>query len=154
MATQAGFTAFIRAQRIPVVTSSLDEIVIISTTDLPDNSQDITDAYDLAISIVAKYIKTQSANIYDRCVYNLAMHMLMLLSQAQVFDLIKQAYGLYSQKTGFIGSASDEGTSASYTQFAKYLEDLTAFEMDLQRTPYGRMYFELSALYAGAKNWL
>jgi hypothetical protein len=154
MATQTDFIAFIRAQRIPVVTADVDVIVTISTTDLPDNSPDITDAYLTALEIVSCYIKRQSTRLYDKCVYNLAMHFLMCFSQAPIFDLIKTAYQLYSQKVGFIGSAADEGTSASYTQFAKYLLDLTAFEMDLQRTQYGRTYFEIAALYQGVKNWL
>jgi hypothetical protein len=143
-ATRAGFVAFIRSARI-VLPSRV--IVTVDATALPDNSTDITNSFDYALARVAQIIETLNPIDYGRAVYNLAMHDLIFNSNAAIFDEVKLALNLAFQKTGFVQSTSDEGTSTSMA-LADYLTKQNAAMMELSKTQYGIQYIAIISLYS------
>jgi hypothetical protein len=143
MTTRAGFVAFIRKARIVLDNGT---IVTVDSTALPDNSSDIDEAYNYALSIVATEIETMNALDYARAVYNLAMHDLIVNSTAAVFDAVKASYRLTLLKTGFVQSTGDEGTSTSYAM-AGYLTQQNAAFMELNKTSFGMQYIAVISRY-------
>jgi hypothetical protein len=160
MATSlADFIAFIRSQRIRATkidsNGNVSNIVMtITSGDLPDNDTEISYSYQAALDTASLVIARFSPTEYNRAVYNLALDTLIKASSAIIFDDLKAYYGIGILRTGWIGSASDSGSSASYTSFVSYVTELNAYEMDLQKTPYGRAYFALASRFASLKNWV
>jgi len=143
-ATRAGFVAFIRSARIVLPNR---DVVTVDSTALPDNSTDITSSYDYALARVAEIIQAFNDIDYTRAVYNLAMHDLIFNSNAAIFDEVKLALNLAFQKTGFVQTTSDEGTSTGMA-LADYLPQQNAAMMELSKTQFGLQYIAIISLYS------
>lgn len=142
--TRAGFVEFIRSARIVLPSR---EIVTVDSTELPDNSTDITNSYEYALARVAEIIQTFNDIDYTRAVYNLAMHDLIFNSTAEVFWPVQLALNLAFQKTGFVQTTSDEGTSTGLA-LADYLTKQNASMMELSKTQFGLQYIAIISLYS------
>lgn len=143
MITRAGFVAFIRAAKIYTETG----FITVSTSALADNSTDIDKAYARAEATVLKTINQLNTLDYEDAVYNLGMDYLIRLSNATVFDPLKDAK-FYGLKTGFVQSVSDEGTSTSY-QLNGWLGEMDMSSVALTKTQFGRTYLEIVSRYSG-----
>jgi hypothetical protein len=142
--TRDGFVAFIRSARIILPSR---EVVTIDDIALPDDSDDITNSYEYALARVAEIIEAFNDIDYTRAVYNLAMHDLILNSTAEVFWPVQLALNIAFQKTGFVQSTSDEGTSTSMA-LADYLAKQNASMMELSKTQFGLQYIAIISLYS------
>lgn len=154
MATLSGFIEFARKQRIPVIYCERQSILMIAIEDMPDDDADFALAYELALAIVATFIKQFNSTVYDTAVYNLAFHFLLCYSANQVFDSVKVYYRLNQLRIGIISSVSDSGTSVGYQAIPAYLQNLTPYESDYQLTEWGRKYFNLVSRFASVKSWV
>ena len=148
--TLADFVAFIRAQRIIVNINGVVTTITISDSDLPDDSTDIQNAYDVTLARVATLLDS----MYKTAFLNLAMHLLICYSNAEIFDNVKIAYKVDSLRTGVIGSASDNGTSASWQAIPNFLTQLNGWENWLMTTPYGRNYFNIASQFSALIGWV
>lgn len=148
------FISFIREQRIGITAKQngvINRVVVeISQTDLPDDSQDIARAYKVARATVSEVL----GDFYDVAFLNLAMHLLIRYSNAEIFDNIKSFFNSDALRVGIIGSASDSGTSASWQAIPEFLTHLNAYENQLLTTPYGRNYYEIANQFASLRNWV
>jgi hypothetical protein len=76
------------------------------------------------------------------------MHDLLLNSTAAIMTDTVTALKLPTQKTGFVQSTSDEGTSTSYA-LAEYLVKQNAAAMELSKTQFGLRYIAIISRYSG-----
>ena len=143
--TQAGFLNFIRTY------------MVISTTVLPDNSDAISTAYQIAIEIANLLMNCVSPVIYTVMVYNLAGATLIEIAPdvqppvvykdgLSYFEYWRGQFGLTSFVGGTIASTSDEGTSESLN-VPDNLKQLTLADLSLLKTPWGRVYLSYAEKY-------
>lgn len=140
MATQptiGGFLQFIRG------------VMGINATVLPDASQSITDAYDIAVSIVNMTLNVVP-QIYALAVYNLAGDTLLnwaidVAGQTYFAEYRKES-GLTNFQAGVVASASDESTSTSLAT-PEYMKQLTLSDLQNMKTPFGRQYLAFAQRY-------
>ena len=90
--------------------------------------------------------------VYSLAVYNLATHLLMLITPDQpgsnYFANARQDMKLLQPSTGLIVSTSDNGTSA--TNIApEWAKGLTVSQLGYYRTPWGRDYLGYAQSYGG-----
>jgi len=137
--TLAGYTTYLR------------DIVGVTTTVLPDGSPVIEFSYNLAINytqpLLAVIPQLPEEFLYTTAVYNFATHMLMVWAKdepGQVFFAnIQRQYNLHSLVAGAVDDARDESTS-THLRVPKFFDGLTFSQLDLMKTPWGRMYLEIA----------
>lgn len=143
--TQSGFLAFVRNQ------------MQINSTVLPDNSDSIATAFQVAMELANQAINAVSPVIYTVMVYNLAGANLINFAidvQPPViyqdgltyFEFLRKQFGLTSFVGGTVASTSDEGTSESLN-VPRNLENLTTADLQLLKTPWGRVYLQYAEQY-------
>jgi hypothetical protein len=148
--TLAGFTAFLRAAGF-------------TTAVLPDNSVWIGYAFDVAMAIVNVYLAqvpvgtAGTMTIYTLAVYNLATSNAINFAQdvpgaspadgskppMPYFAWTRRQWNVDSFVSGVVNSASDEGTSSSWT-VPKPAEEFTLADLQLLKDPWGRTYLQLA----------
>lgn len=142
--TQAGFLAWVRG------------VMGVPVQWLPDDSQAITDAYEVSVATVNPIFCSVPGSIYRTMVYNLAGHLLAMWAPDVTtmppypyktvdgvpygyFQYLRQQNNMLGFTTGVVQASSDEGTSVSLT-VPKSLENLTLSQLSLLSTPWGRTY--------------
>lgn len=134
--SQAGFTQFIR------------DSMGITTAQLPDNSEWITLAYDVAVELAyIGVVQAGFANLYTLMVYNLGGSNLVEWTPDQsgqdVFAKLREKYNLNAFVSGVIQSASDEGTSESMV-VQEAAKNFTLADLQYLKTPWGRTYLSIA----------
>lgn len=138
----------------------------ISSTVLAPTDPQVNFAYDYAIYVVPDILQqippggqTSGAisSLYDVAVYNLGGHTLIEFgvdnpssSNPTFFQTLQNKFDLNGFNAGMIVSASDETTSDSF-QMAKWVENLTIDQLQLLKTPWGRL--ALSLIQRGSTGW-
>ena len=146
------FLVFVRRQRIYTELNGATTVILLSVGNIADNDPDIDTALAWALSTVTDLIQQFNAIDYERAVYNAAMHWLLMYGVADVFDGIRTALNLWTQKNGFLQSTSDEGSSASYL-LPDFLATLSASDMDFMKTQSGRDYLSILGRYRDIVNF-
>lgn len=135
--TQAGFVAFVRGQ------------MGIGPSVLPDDSNYLVWAYDVALAIVNRALAAVPP-IYMLAIYNLAGDNLINYAQdtppSTYFADLRKTWGINSFVAGVITSSSDEGTSESLT-VPDAFKNLTIADLQNLKTPYGRTYLGFAQRY-------
>lgn len=137
--TLAGYTTFLR------------DIVGLDIIVLPDGSPVIEFSYNLALNFTQPLLSVipqiPEVYMYTTAVYNFATHMLMVWAKDQpdqdFFKRIQRQYNLRSLVAGAVESAHDETTSSNL-KVPKFFDGLTFSQLDLMKTPWGRMYLEIA----------
>lgn len=148
MNTRAEFLAFVRK-------------VGIAVGDLPDASDDVDFAYNMAVATVNRQLcliavgpNPPGKTVFDVAVYNLATDIL-INTAADVagaakdgdgqtfFEALRKKWGINNFQAGVVNSASDQGTSTSLT-VPKAAETFTLGDLQSLKTPYGRYYLTLA----------
>lgn len=133
--TQAGFIVFIRTK------------MQINTTVLPDNSADITEAYNVAIDVVNQLIACASAVMYTNAVYNYAGDYLINNATDQsnqtYFKNLRINYNINAFTAGVIAESHDE-TTGQTVKNPKAMESLTFGDLQLTKTPFGLAYLAIA----------
>lgn len=136
----------------------------VSTTYLPDNSQSIADAYNLAYASVNTLVASVPGPFYQTMTYNLGGHYLALWSpdidgvvyrtQDGVgygfFAWLRLQNNMLNVVTGTVSSSGDEGTSVSLV-VPKQAENLTLDQLQLMTTIWGRTYLGYAQRFG--TNW-
>lgn len=129
--TRDGYLDFIR------------NIMGISTTYLPDDSDYIDLSLAIAQEIVNEWINTVSSLIFDQATYNLAGDTLINIAQDQpgetFFYDLREKWGINSFVPGVIESSHDETTGQSML-VPEFMKELTLGQLQNLKTPYGRQY--------------
>ena len=129
--TLAGFLVFIRST------------MGISTAILPDNSQVITDSYNVAIEIVNLALNSASSTIYTLAVYNLAGSNLINFAQdtppSTYFAEIRTKWNINNFISGVVQSSGDEGTNQSLL-VPEFMKNFTLANLQQAKDPFGRQY--------------
>jgi hypothetical protein len=129
-------------------------IVTVDSSQLPDNSTDISNSFDYASARVARIIETLNRIDYERAVYNLAMHDLIFNSNAPIFDEVKNVFDIFSvtKKNGFVQSTSNEATSTSFA-LLDYMTKMNASTMELSKTQFGLQYTAIISQYGSLNDF-
>lgn len=133
---RTGFVAFIRNSGItPAV--------------LPDTSTDIDDALTLAIEIVSDLLAQVSTLVYEKAVYNLGVHNLIVDANDQSDQIYKDNlpyFAYYRQQwkinvfsSGVVASTGDEGTNVSM-DVPEAFKRLSIADLQYTKTPWGMAY--------------
>ena len=141
--TPAGFLLFVRNQ------------MQITSIVLPDDSEYLTWAYDLSISIVNLAFTCVPGPMYLLMVYNLGGSNLINFAQDQpgqtYFADLRKALNINSLTSGLVASSSDEGTSVSLLN-PDFIKTLTIADLQYYKDPYGRTYLGYAQRY-GPSAW-
>ena len=142
--TQSGFLSFVR--------NSMG----ISSTVLPDNSDAISTAFQVAIEIANILVNVVSPVIYTLMVYNLAGSNIINFAQdvggppppvykddLPFFAYWRKFYGCTSFVGGTISSTSDDSTSESLN-VPENLTKLTVADLQYLHDPWGRQYMSFA----------
>lgn len=149
--TLAGFISFIR------------NVMQISADNLPDNAAVISYALSFALARVnpalngAGYapgvVGTQPVSWYTTAVYNLGGDGIINYAPDPVapgdtsyFTDLRTKMNIGAFVSGVISSAGDEGTNESMVT-SKAFENLTMFDLQNLKTPYGRQYLAIAQMY-------
>lgn len=143
--TQAGFLNFIRTY------------MVIGTDVLPDNSDAISTAFQIAIEIANITMNLVSPVIYTVMVYNLAGSNLIEFAtdvqppvvykdELPYFEYWRKTFEINSFVGGTIASTSDDGTSESLN-VPENLKQLTLADLSLLKNPWGRTYLQYAEKY-------
>ena len=149
MPSLAGFWTFIR------------DVMKITVAQLPNDSTYPGWAYNISLMIVNRGLMAVPSpdpaypNLYALAVYNLAADRLVNFAQDQtgytVFQDLRKSCNLDGFVSGVIQSTSDESTSSSFV-VPKQLEELTIFDLQTIKTPWGRTYMGFAQM-AGPTIW-
>lgn len=145
----SGYLSFIRNNSIPI-----------SATALPDNSPWIAWTYDFAVKWVNEALQAwqggdlNATPMYALAVYNLGCDRLCNWAPDSglgdppntLFSQLRAAYKLENFIAGVVNSSSDVSTSQSLT-VPKFFENLTLFDLQTLKTPWGRMYMSIAQQY-------
>jgi len=142
----AGYLYFIRNNAIPIGPAAL-----------PDDSPWITWTYDFALKWTNESLKAWTGGnlnltpMYALAVYNLGVDRLANWAPDNLpdntdFSKLRKAYKLDAFVAGVVSSASDVSTSDALT-VPKFFEDLTLFDLQTLKTPWGRMYMSIAQQY-------
>lgn len=111
---------------------------------------DITTAYAVALETVDIYILNISPLYYNLAVYNFAGDYLINWAQdlpspscSTFFADTRAQWNITGFKAGVVQSSADEGTSTSLS-VAPAQTDLTLFDLQMLKTPYGRTYMAIA----------
>ena len=141
--TQAGFLLFVR------------NVMGISPLVLPDDSPALGWAFQIAmlfanpdLALVATASNaTPATSLYIQAVYNLAGDNLINYAPDQdgrtYFQDLRTNFGVSNFVAGVVQSASDNGTSDSFT-VPESLKNLTLQNLQNLKTPWGRAYLAIS----------
>jgi hypothetical protein len=136
--TLSGFLLFLRQQ------------VGITTDNLPDDSIQITWAYNYAIEQVNTDIATVSALSYLIAVYNLATHILINIAIDQTgstyFAQAQDKFGLARFTAGPISSSADVSTAESFAT-PDFVKNLSVNDLNMLKTPWGQEYMSIAMKY-------
>lgn len=114
---------------------------------LPLTSPDITTAFCIALDTVNPLIKIHSLTYYNLAVYNFAGDYLINWANDQMcstyFEDLRKAFKITSFVAGVVASTADVSTSTSL-KVPDSLGDLTLFDLQLLKTPYGRAYLAIA----------
>jgi hypothetical protein len=148
MPTREGFVSYLRKIRlIKTIDNSLIERLDFITTDIiPDDSELIDNSFAWALSTALSLIKKINSIDYDRAVYSLTLHDIILNSGLVFFDPILFDSGLHLQYNSFLMSTTNNSTSVNFST-PTWLASLSPFEQKLLKTQPGRNYFEILSLY-------
>lgn len=134
--TQVGFTAFLRT------------VAGIAVEYLPDNSQDITDAYAVALVWVNQTLA--QSPMYALAVYNFGADWIINYATDQTgrtfFTDTRVAYNINLFVPGVTASSGDDGTSQSRLN-PEFMKHLTFGDLQSIKTPFGRTYMNIAAQY-------
>lgn len=135
MADRATFLTFIR--------NSMG----ISSVNLPDNSTDIDNAFNLSISLVNDLIQQVSTSLYDSAVYNLGGHYLIEFAADQpgltYFSDARTSFDINGFLPGVIQSSGDQGTSEAML-VPDFFKEFQMSDLDVMKTPWGRFYLGIA----------
>ena len=127
----------------------------IDSTVLPDDSEYLTWAYDLSISIVNLAFACVPGPMYLLMVYNLGGSNLINFAQDQpgqtYFADLRKTLNINSMTSGLVASSSDEGTSVSLLN-PDFIKTLTIADLQYYKDPYGRVYLSYAQRY-GPSAW-
>jgi hypothetical protein len=141
----AGYLYFIRNNSLPIPTAAL-----------PDDSPWIRWTYEFAIQWVNEGLKgwtgapIGATPMYALAVYNLGVDRLANwapdVPPNTLFSDARNKYKLDSFVAGVVQSASDNGTGDSLL-VPKFFEDITLFDLQTLKTPWGRLYMSIAQQY-------
>jgi hypothetical protein len=121
----------------------------ISTTFLPSASQDVSDAFDVAMAIVSTNLACLPGNLYALAVYNLATDNVINYASDQdgqvFFQELRKNYGINLFVPGVTGSSSDSSTSQSRVT-PEFMKALTFGDLQNLKTPFGRAYLNIAQM--------
>ena len=128
----------------------------VPSSDLPSNSDYLSYALNYAQEVALGIdtgvgpVISGTAGPYVMAVYNLGLHQLLKITPDQqgmtFFDDKRAEYNLTSLKSGVVLASADQATSQTLV-VPEFFTNLTLSQLDLLKTPYGRMYLEYSQLY-------
>jgi hypothetical protein len=108
----------------------------------------------LALEIVNEVLDV-SMGMYAMAVYNLAADRLINLqpdtSGQTYWAKLRETFKIYDATPGIVVSGSDQGTTSSVLN-AEFMKNLTAFDLQTFKTPYGRAYMGITQNY-GPSIW-
>ena len=117
---------------------------------LPDNSVNITYAYDIAIDIVNPSLAVAPGNIYALAVYNLGGDNLVNFAPDQqnqnYFANLRTQLGINTWVPGVIQSSADQSTSESMLT-PDFMKGFTLSDLQNLKTPWGRQYLAFAQRY-------
>ena len=138
----------------------------VPTVALPDDSPNITYAFDVAMNIVNPLFgqvpsQPGSWTVYEQAVYNLGGDRLVYFAPDQAgqtyFTTLRQQYSINNQAgtpiftPGVVSSASDVSTSSTILN-PEFMQTLTLLDLQNLQTPWGRQYLALAQLYGSLWN--
>lgn len=119
----------------------------VSTTVLPDGSEYLVWAYDIARDTVSHMIQRASPTLYLVAVYSLAGDVLINIAQdvagQTFFACLRRDWGINDFVSGVISASSDESTSESLL-VPDAFKNLTLSDLQNLKTPYGRAYLAIA----------
>lgn len=124
---------------------------------LPDNSMWITTTLNMAIAMVVTELQfaDPTGTMYTLACYNFATDRLLNfaidLPGQTYFQNARQTLGLNSFSAGLIIASSDQGTSQAM-QAPDWAKSMTITDLQMMRTPYGRVYLDFAQSY-GPNIW-
>lgn len=119
----------------------------IPTNILPDDSQDLVNAYNWAVTVVSLDLATISPTAYQQAVYNLGGDTLINWASDQpnqtFFQTQRDNYKIFNFVAGVLSSTSDSGTSQSMNN-PEFTKNLTLSDLQNLKTPWGRAYLAIA----------
>lgn len=127
---------------------------------LTNNDPNLQLCYDISLETVRRGFSCIAPAVYQTMVYNLGGHYLAQFAQDPIplpdppyieIDGVKYGFWSYLRKTsglngfisGVVQASSDEGTSVTLVA-PKWAENLTAGQLQLTNTPWGRTYLSFA----------
>lgn len=127
----SGFIEFVRAD------------MVITASQVPDNSQSFSLAYGGAVEWVNPDIASVMPNLYSVAVYNLGASFLVNYGTESVFADFRKNNGLNDFKAGVITGAGDNSTSAQRL-VPDFFKDLSLADLQMLQDPWGRRYLMIA----------
>jgi hypothetical protein len=119
----------------------------ISTTALPDGTEQILWSYNIAIDTVSRTIQAASPTLYLVAVYNLAGDTLINLAPdappSTYFADIRKEWGVNDFVAGVVTGAGDESTSDTLV-VPEAFKTLSLANLQNLKTQYGREYLSIA----------
>lgn len=132
MATRDEFVEFIR------------DVMGIDETELPDNSPQITTAYNLSLSLnQSSESLYHSAIEFDTAVYNLGGHFLIEIGTTPSLLTFQSNFNV--QSLGILTSAGNDATSSGKALPKWFTESGDALTSQLAKTPFGRTFLAINS---------
>jgi hypothetical protein len=152
-ATLAGFTEFIRTVMAVPVDALADDSIYIPMAYWPAQTLTNDNLYIVG-NVEAPPPQTQPT-IRALAVYNLAGALLIDIAQDDptapppddtYWSTLRASMGLNGFSPGVVQSAADQGTSTGY-KVSSFFDNLTPGELQLVKSPWGRMYLTIASWY-------
>lgn len=125
----------------------LANVAGISTVYLPTASQDIVNAYNVAIAVVNTDLASLPGNLYALAVYNLGTDNVINYAIDQAgqtyFQDLRKSYGINLFVPGVTASSGDSSTSQSRLN-PEFMKTLTFGDLQNLKTPFGRAYLNIA----------
>lgn len=118
----------------------------ISADELPDGEPSIKYCFDLSLVWVNQQIACISPMLYSQAVYNLSASFLLNYGPVSVFGQLREDMGINNFTAGVISASSDETTSQTRA-VGDALKNLTIFDLQRLKDPWGRAYLEIAQQY-------
>jgi len=141
------FLAYIRAQTIRGTVGGQVVSFKILEDDMADDDTEVDYYMTWAWNTVWRVIETVCIQDFEKAVYALGFHLMVMFSQLAIFDDARAALGLFGQYQGVISSTSDVSTSSS-RDMPNYFKELHPSEIQYQLTYWGRLYFNIVSRYS------
>lgn len=133
----------------------IQNIAVVPPTALPAASSLSTDpnintAFNVAMDTVDCLINQHSPTYYNLAVYNFAMDYLINWMPDQpcqtFFTDLRTKWNITGFVGGVVSSTSDNGSSVS-VEVPPMLKDLSMFDLQLLKTPFGRAYMSIAGKF-------